>query len=230
MRTTTGRVIEIHQDTAGLRSAWIECPADIVPQPGQFLLAWDIANEGAPLATSVYLREIRAPGFLTAPPVPSSWEPGSTLRLQGPSGHGFALPGWSRRLALIALDDNGAHLLPLIAPALAQNAAVAFFSDGSIPTMPLEVELHPLADLKEGLSWADFLCLATRLERLAMLRQLPAFHSGPAALSCPAQVFILTPILCGGVGECGACAVPVQGGWKNACQDGPVFNLRELDW
>lgn len=230
MRITTGRVIEVHQDPQDQRSAWIECPADIVPQPGQFLLAWDTADEGAPLATPVYLRESRSLGFLTAPGVPTSWEPGSQLHLQGPSGHGFALPGWSRRLALIALDDNGARLLPLIIPALAQNAAVAFFSDGSIPALPLEVEIHPLVDLKEGLAWADFMCLDMRLERLATLRQVPALHSGPPALSCPAQAFILTSILCGGVGECGACAVPVQRGWKNACQDGPVFNLQELDW
>jgi NAD(P)H-flavin reductase len=41
---------------------------------------------------------------------------------------------------------------------------------------------------------------------------------------------ILAPMPCAGLAECGACAVPARSGWKLACLDGPVFDLRALDW
>ena len=229
MRITQAPVREIQLDPHG-HAAWIECPANIVPQPGQYLLAWDMADETAPLATPVFLSQVRTPGFLTAPPVPVGWQPGSLLRLQGPAGRGFELPAWAHRLALVALGETGARLQPLIAPALAQNAAVALFANDFISGLPPEVEIHALADLAEGLAWADFLCLDIPIERLATLRQVPAFKAGPSALPCPAQALLLTHIVCAGMAECGVCAVPLPRGWKFACQDGPVFNLRELDW
>jgi NAD(P)H-flavin reductase len=33
---------------------------------------------------------------------------------------------------------------------------------------------------------------------------------------------------CGGVADCGACAVETRLGWKLACEDGPVFDLIDL--
>jgi dihydroorotate dehydrogenase electron transfer subunit len=44
------------------------------------------------------------------------------------------------------------------------------------------------------------------------------------------KALVMTPIPCGGIAECGACAVPAHRGWKLACRDGPVFNLNELAW
>ena len=43
-----------------------------------------------------------------------------------------------------------------------------------------------------------------------------------------AQVLVLVPMPCGGMGECGVCAVKIQRGWKLACKDGPVFDLEDL--
>ena len=43
-----------------------------------------------------------------------------------------------------------------------------------------------------------------------------------------AQALIVTPMPCGGIAECGVCAVTVRRGWKMACKDGPVFDLKEL--
>ena len=42
------------------------------------------------------------------------------------------------------------------------------------------------------------------------------------------QVLIQTPIACGGLAECGVCAVQARRGWKMACKNGPVFELEEL--
>jgi hypothetical protein len=43
-----------------------------------------------------------------------------------------------------------------------------------------------------------------------------------------AQALVITPMPCGGIAECGVCAVTARRGWKLACKDGPVFDLTEL--
>ena len=43
-----------------------------------------------------------------------------------------------------------------------------------------------------------------------------------------AQVLLHTPVPCGGVAECGVCAVTLRSGWALACREGPVFALSEV--
>jgi dihydroorotate dehydrogenase electron transfer subunit len=43
-----------------------------------------------------------------------------------------------------------------------------------------------------------------------------------------AQVLVGTPIPCGGIADCGVCAVNTKSSWMLACEDGPVFDLREF--
>jgi hypothetical protein len=43
-----------------------------------------------------------------------------------------------------------------------------------------------------------------------------------------AQVLIRTSMPCGGIAECGVCAVPLKSKWKMACKDGPVFEWQAL--
>jgi len=43
-----------------------------------------------------------------------------------------------------------------------------------------------------------------------------------------AQVLVRTPVPCGGIAECGVCAVTLKSEWKLACKDGPVFDWGEL--
>jgi hypothetical protein len=33
---------------------------------------------------------------------------------------------------------------------------------------------------------------------------------------------------CAGLADCGVCAVELRRGWKLACKDGPVFDLRDI--
>ena len=47
-------------------------------------------------------------------------------------------------------------------------------------------------------------------------------------LDVPSQVLVLTDMPCGGLAECGVCAVDLKRGWKLACMHGPVFALSEL--
>jgi hypothetical protein len=108
----------------GLRSAYIACETGMVPAPGRYVLAHVDGSE-TPLATVLFAAEYRPAGFVAAPPVPGEWRPGSVLDLRGPLGNGFELPLDCRRVALIAFNNDPNRLLPLIATAARQDAAVA---------------------------------------------------------------------------------------------------------
>ena len=151
------------------------------------------------------------------------------MTLRGPLGRGFSWPALLRKLALAALGGTVARLMPLLHAALAQDASVALFASGPLPSLPPAVEVNPLDVLPDAPAWADFLALDLPLHALADLRMVVGAGSGWRT-PCPAQALIVTPMPCAGLAECGACAVPARGGWKLACQDGPVFDLHALDW
>jgi hypothetical protein len=118
-------------------------------------------------------------------------------------------------------------LLPLAEAALSRNAAVTLYSDLLLADLPTALEAYPLAALAEALTWADFLAADVALKDTAALRErlgLPPGSQSP----CPGQVLVYAPMPCAGFAACGACAVLTQRGWKLACIDGPVFDLKEI--
>ena len=231
MQTGAGRVSElILQD--GRRAARISCPADLIPHPGQYLLASD--DSYAPLPVSLYYTESASDGVAVAPwrhfiasPAPDAWTPGMEIFLRGPLGRGFKLPASARKVALIAFDDSPSRLRGLIAPALKQGAAVTLLSDSPVDNLPDDVEVQPLASLAEMAEWAEYAAFDVARETLPRLVEKLNRLSQPSRWK-EAEVFIHTPVPCGGVAECGVCAVVTKSGWKMACKDGPVFNLREI--
>ena len=229
MRLYDASVRELRYITPIEPAAWIDCPSEAIPAPGRYSAAWSVADSSAPLSTPLFAAQIAQDGFLAAPPIPSSWEPGAKLELRGPLGRGFTLPASARRLALAALAETSARLLPLIPMALQSDLAVALFSDFPIPDIPSAVEIYPVQDLPEALAWADLLLLDAPVSELERLRV--KLHLKPEDwLPCPAQALVLTAMPCSGIAECGACFVPGRHRWKQACQDGPVFDLNELSW
>ena len=228
MQSVQARVIEISLDPAGGTAAWVACPPHATPKAGQYCLA-HAPGDGEPLEAVLFASEISSQGFRAPPPVPHAWIPGASLTLRGPLGKGFSLEGSPRRLALAALGETAARLLPLARQAAAAGADIAWFSDAPLPPMPASHELNPLRLLADGLSWADFLALDLPVERLGGLGAVLGLHP-EQRLACPAQVLVIAPMPCGGAAACGACAVPTRRGWRLACQDGPVFNLSELEW
>jgi ferredoxin len=50
----------------------------------------------------------------------------------------------------------------------------------------------------------------------------------PGAAGCEGQMLIHTPVPCGGMADCGICAVTLRSGWKLACKEGPVFDWKAL--
>lgn len=224
MKSGKGQALEIYLDG----SAHIHCPSDLIPAPGQYLLA--SAASDSPLAVPIFLSESTPDGFRAAPPLPSAWTPGTRLQFRGPFGHGFALPTSARRVALIAFDDSPARLRGLIAPALKQSAAITLVCDSAPEDLSEDVEIQPLKYLNEIWKWADYAALDVARENLPRLMEMLGYDRAERSRSAPreAQVLIRTSMPCGTSAECGVCAVNMRGGWKMACKDGPVFNLNEL--
>lgn len=211
------------------RAAWIACPTAAIPQPGQYVQAWSPQDQQVAVGWSLFAAESNAYGFLTASPIPHSWEPRTALVLRGPLGKGFQVPDTARRLALVALGDRLSRLLPLGIEAIERQMAVALFTDCALPNLPAAMEVNPLSALTEAFTWADFMALDLLIEQFEHLRHTLGQPVGQR-LPCPAQALVVAPMPCAGLAECGACGVPSRNSWKLCCQDGPVFDLDELEW
>ncbi len=149
------------------------------------------------------------------------------LALRGPLGRGFLLPPSARKVALIPFDEDASRLRALVAPALKQGAAVVLLGDSDMGSLPDEVEVQPFSLLEDVLAWADYAAFDVLRENLPGLRERLG-GSNRVWAGKEAQVLVRTPLPCGGVAECGVCAVTLKSGWKMACKDGPVFDWAEI--
>jgi hypothetical protein len=230
MKPFIGKINEIQQNGRGSLQAVVSLSGGKAPQPGQYFQAHRAADQDSAIAVTLFPGWI-APGepednFTTAPPVPAHWQPGDQLLLRGPLGKGFALPNHSSRLALAALGDECAHLLPLAAVVLARGGEVALFTEYSYPRLPTQLEISPLADLEKALLWANFLAVSGSPEQVASLK---AELNPKKMMPCPAQALVLIPMPCGALGSCGVCALPDRKGQTLlACEDVPVFDWDRL--
>ena len=209
----------------GLRHARLTCPENLIPSPGQYLLASGAADSLLPVP--VFYTDSALQGFIAAASWPESWNPGHEIYLRGPVGRGFTLPGSARRMGLVALDDAPSRLLGLIHQALKQGAAVGLVSGSRVDSLPDEVEVQPLSALDEIVGWADYVAFDVARENLHGLRE-QSFHGSQSKVLLESQVLVRTPIPCGGLAECGVCAITTRSGWIMGCKDGPVFDWKEL--
>lgn len=235
---STGTIVEVQVDG----SIWMMCPPGCVPAPGQYLQAWAPGDVRAPLPATLFPggmnwrssvdqsgREMDELLVRFVPPRPEHWGIGTVANLRGPLGQGFHVPQAVRQLALIALGDSIKRLLPLIEPTLAQEGAVAIFTDAPLPQLPLAVEAYPLLALPELVQWPGYAAFDIPWERLPELRSILGLepHARP---TFSAEVLITLPMPCAGMAACGACTV--TGRYSNflVCEDGPVFDLSRLAW
>jgi len=225
MHTGKGQVFELILED-GLRHGRVSCPSNLIPSPGQYLLAGDTSD--SPLPVPLFHTDSAVQGFIAAAPIPDSWNPGTELYLRGPLGHGFDLPLSARKVGLIALDVSPARLRGLIQPALKHDAAVVIVCKTTPDHLPDEVEVHPVSALNDIVDWADYLAFDVARENLNQLKERLGKMNQVAA-SKESQVLIYTAIPCGGIAECGICAVTLKSTWKLACKDGPVFDWRGLE-
>jgi len=224
MHTGKGQVLELILED-GHRYLRVACQPNLIPAPGQYLLASDGSN--SPLPVPLFYTDLAPQGFVAAAHGTATWSPGITLYLRGPLGRAFSLPLAARRVGLVAYDDSPARLRGLIQPALKQDAAVALVCNSAPVDLPDDVEVQPLSALDDILEWADYAAFDLTRENLHPLREsLGKWNQLAAGMG--AQVLLRTAIPCGGIAECGVCAVTLKSEWKLACKDGPVFDWRDL--
>jgi len=224
MHTGTGQVLELILED-GNRHVRVSCPSNLVPSPGQYLLAGDSSD--SPLPVPLFHTDSASQGFIAAAPIPDSWNPGLELQLRGPSGRGFSLPLSARKAGFIAFDVSPARLRGLISLALRQAAAVVLVCNSYSDHLPDDVEVQPLSALDEIVEWADYLAFDVNRENLNQVRdRLSKLNQAVARKET--QILIYTPVPCGGVAECGVCAVTLKSAWKLACKDGPVFDWQDI--
>ena len=222
MKNGAGQVTDVYLDSR----ARIICPPDLIPAPGQYLLA-HAHGSSAPLAVPVFFSDSAPNGFRSAPFLPLSWMPGTRLNLRGPLGHGFSLPAFARKIALIAFDESPARLHGLISIALKQGAEVVVVSNTILEDMPEAVEIQPLQAMADIYQWADYAALDVGRENLPQLRKMLG-EGNQAKGPREAQVLVRAPMPCGALAECGVCALTIRHEWKMTCKDGPVFQVNEL--
>jgi dihydroorotate dehydrogenase electron transfer subunit len=222
MKTVQGRLEEIFMDG----SAGIVCPPELIPHPGQYLHA-HADGSASPLAVSLFPSLISPSGFRSAPVVPASWRPGDVLHLRGPIGRGFSIPPASKRIAMVAFDDSPSRLRALLPIALKQNAEIVLVCDSQTGDLPEIVEVQPMNEMIEILHWADYAAFDVDRENLNRLRERLA-GMNQAGAGIEAQVLIRSAMPCGGIADCGVCALTLRHDWKMICKDGPVFDLREI--
>jgi NAD(P)H-flavin reductase len=224
MHTGTGQVLELILEDEN-RYVRLSCSASLIPMPGQYLLASD--GSGTPLPVPLFYTDSAPQGFIAAAPSTAFWRPGLTLHLRGPLGRGFSLPPTARKIGLVAFDDSPARLRGLIRQALRQDAAVVLVGSSSSDNLPDDVEVQPLTELNDILEWADYAAFDIARENLHQLKEQLGKRNQLVSVR-DAQVLVRTPIPCGGIAECGVCAVTLTSEWRLACKDGPVFDWRDL--
>lgn len=222
MHEDTAQLTEI--DMNGKITGRLRCAPQLVPAPGQYLLAWADQDPFSPLATPLFSAGPCPGGFCLASPLPPAWQPGWQLNVRGPLGKGFHLPVAARSIALVVLSQTISRLLPLIDLALAQRAALVLLTDHVPDGLPAAIEISPLSALSETTRWADY--LAVDLPRAALPSFLQSLSG--AGYRREGQILVETALPCGGMGDCGVCAVSLRQGYQLACKDGPVFDLKTL--
>jgi NAD(P)H-flavin reductase len=222
MKNGQGQLAEIYLDSR----AQIICPPDLIPAPGQYLLAHAHGSD-SPLAVPVFFSDSAPNGFRSAPFLPLAWDPGMQLNLRGPLGHGFSVPAFARKVALIAFDESPARLRGLINIALKQDAEVVLVSNSTMDDIPETVEVQPLQAMMDIYQWADYAAFDVARENLHQLGEmLEKAEQNKAARA--AQVLVRAPMPCGALAECGVCALTIRHEWKMVCKDGPVFELNSI--
>jgi len=179
----------------------------------------------------------------------SGLAPGSTLDLLGPHGRGFKLDAAEQWLV-----SGGRGVAPLffVARMLHRTGVPCrvFLGGRSAGHILCERELLRLGcrvevatdDGSRGHRGLVTVLLDRALDRLSERRRtgvmllacgphgmLKATAGIAAAKGVAAQVSV-DPLMACGRGLCLGCTVQASGGYRLACQHGPVFNARELNW
>jgi NAD(P)H-flavin reductase len=199
--------------------------SDLVPAPGQFLLARLTPSLDPYLRLPFFPSSLSQNSFSVDLPRHTILTPGMMIDLIGPCGAAIEENKERERVLLIA-DDSPAALLPFASSAIARAGAATVILARPYPLDSLDprIEIHRgdlIALTKELAPHADRIFIHASHASLHFALYTSNFaHSSSYALLAP-------PTPCG-VGACQACCVRTNRGYKMSCLDGPFFNLQSL--
>jgi hypothetical protein len=202
--------------------------------PGQYIAASSKSELDNQIPLSLFIESSKKNELSIGSPAPQNWYPGHEITFRGPLGQGFSPPLLLKRLALVGFDDNPNRLMALVNRSYNQSVDIVmagdFISNPIIARdIPAHVELTKLDHLDDLFSWADFIAMDVPLFRIQELNKILQTTSVKTP-RCDMQVLIYTSMPCVDIAECGICAVKTIKGYKLACQDGPVFNLKDINF
>jgi hypothetical protein len=202
--------------------------------PGQYVSA---RAEGDTLPVTLFPCGMDGRDFTTIQTIPLTWQPDVSLSIRYPLGKGFVIPSAARRLLMVSAGDNPQRLLPASGKVLADGGEAALFSHNLPGQISSEIELLTRDGLADACNWADCIIGDTTIDHLTVWKSMVTRTErvdtwktkSSAGSQRDIQVLVDSPMACHATAECGVCAVKTRRGWKNACSDGPVFQLAELD-
>ncbi len=169
---------------------------------------------------------------------------GDSVRVVGPLGRGFEPRGRVRHMLLVGGGIGCAPLVWLADRLVAEGREVTLVLGGRgaaqvFPPRLLPPAVEVVVTTEDGSTGERGLVTAPFERLLPWCDQafacgpeamLPALHDvhRRSGLRKPVQALLEAPMACG-LGICYSCAVfPRRGGVKLICQDGPMFDLRDL--
>jgi len=172
-------------------------------------------------------------------------KPGEDLDILGPAGNGFSLTAGERNLLLVAGGMGIAPCYFLADQALWQGCRVKLLAGARSDEQLLPADYFPAGveylvatedgsrgekGLVTGLlsrhsAWADHIFICGPLPMFKAI----AKNAATLLAGKPTDVSLEVRMGCG-MGLCYSCTVKTARGLEKVCQDGPVFNIRDVDW
>ncbi|MFC1917784.1 dihydroorotate dehydrogenase electron transfer subunit [Chloroflexota bacterium] len=230
---------------------WLECPRIAgSSQPGQFVMAHCGEDTLLRRPISIHRTETNQGMLailLSVVGKGTRWlserEKGDFIDLLGPLGNSYTINPDAKNLLLIA---GGIGIAPLCFLAQetvntghsvkllhgASSSAQLYPRDLLPPGVELNVTTEDGSAGEKGMATDLLPALVAGTDQTFACGPLPMYRA-MADLPClkdqPLQVSLELRMACG-TGICYGCTVKTQGGLKQVCQDGPVFDLKEVIW
>ena len=135
----------------------------VVIQPGQYYLAYAPGTDQI-LPVALFPCAAIPDGLSLCGKLPTSWQTGATLLLQGPYGQGFMTSLKMRKLVIYAADNPLETRLFLLAKlALQRGADVAWVTDNLSIELPPQVEVLKTSEFAAAVDWCDACAIALSL-------------------------------------------------------------------
>lgn len=232
---------------------WLDCP-EIAKEakPGQFVMVH--CGQECLLARPFSIHQLRDNSIALFFSVLESgkgtvWlsqrQKGDIVDLYGPLGNGFSIDPASHHLLLVAGGIGIAPLYFLAQKALSKGCSVTLLLGAQTAA-----QLYPERLLPTGIKLVTATEDGTTGKKGMITSLLPdfagwadqVFACGPMGMyrdmadryhqflkNKPVQVSLEVRMGCG-LGCCYACTIKTRGGLRQVCQDGPVFDLRDILW